>query len=125
MFEDPQNSHRSPEDVHVSSGPSGTLRGGGRRGHDGASLSASASDCGCPHRRWDLIAHFVWESSIKMADLIAGAYNCVTNVCSRSAPLRVFPASSIYTPKLVAATDTQVTVIDALRDNVLGGSRAK
>eukprot|EP00946_MAST-07B_sp_MAST-7B-sp1_P000761 g761.t1 len=133
MFGDPQNSHGSPEEPFTYEWPD---ERDDYVGDGDKAMTALLCKPVAPIRlrlpapeEWDLMAHFVWESSIKMADLIAeGVIDCRDKcVLEVGAGAGLPSIVSAYTgAKLVVATDyPEVTVIDALRDNVLGNTAGK
>jgi nicotinamide N-methyltransferase len=135
MFGDPQNSHGSPDEPFTYEWPDerDDFVQGGASDDRGPPMAALKCKPVAPIRlrlpapeEWDLMAHFVWESSIKMADLVAqGVIDCRgKRVLEVGAGAGLPSIVSAYAgAALVVATDyPEETVIDALRDNVRGNT---
>ncbi len=133
LFGDPQNAHGGPDEPVTYAWPAdadAVLRASAAAALAAAAPPAPAPPLPPPVRlripapeEWDLMAHFVWESSMKMADLIARGADVpvrARTVLEVGAGAGLPSVVSAHAgARLVVSTDyPEESVIDALRDNV-------
>ena len=116
LFDDPANCHGDPDRPYKYTWPTGSVL------PTTATMPSITVKVPVSIEQGDLMAHWVWESSIKMADLIAAGTIPVQGLhvleVGAGAGLPAIVSAQCGAKHVISTDYPEPTVIDALRDNL-------